>query len=731
MNAQAQELLAEARAEQRPLLRFQLFSRLRGALDVGLDGTGPDAALLSDTEEAMLALAARSMGASRTLPAQAAPAGFWDRAKALLTGSPTTTNPPGRLLLEPVPADEAAAQSMVQQLPAKLLPRLLGHAEAKVRTQTAKWMLPEASVRAPLERLIRDERDPVALSAMALVLWRMGAPDSTEPLRAAVGQASTAEARLAVLTALARVSPSDRDRFARSTAVEERLAVAAALEGLPELSPLLDDPEPRVVLAALGGLPWLGDEKLIDRVARLTEAPNATEVRLAALGALEPVARRTPGLVLTLVLREATDPTSPLRGPSHGLLETICQQRGLSTGQLAALRVAEPGLAREQPLARSAVRRVLARDEPAVAPDDSSHAELFARVDADPTDEQAWAVLADALQAEGDVRGELIALANAGKPTRPLLDANVAGLLGPAADLLGARVGALLDDARWRRGLLEGATLRLDQDEPGAVPLGTLAAALLCAPLARFLTELRLGLTDEDASENDYHPVLEALHESRCGSRVRALVLGEFEYPDETEISWTPWGDVSSVWKTLPNLEHLQLRGAGGPLGAKPRAERLARLIVETGGLRRDTFDSVVALEAPSLEHLELWFGREDYGAECTADDLARLLSRTDLPRLQHLGVRNAEFLVDAIPELASSPLLRRLTSLDFSLGVLGDEGLGLLERHAKAFAHLTRFDFTGNHFSGDGQARLAALFPHAIVADQRSDDERYAAVGE
>ena len=288
----------------------------------------------------------------------------------------------------------------------------------------------------------------------------------------------------------------------------------------------------------------------------------------------------------------------------------------------------------------------------------------------------------------------------------------------------------------WKHGFIETATLKLSYDRARDVTMERLLGAVLSAPAARFLSGLRVGLTSYDSEENSYDEVIATLAQSPHAHLLRRLVLGEFEYPDEMEISWAPWGDVSPVWTLLPELEELHLRGAGGSLGTI-NAPALRALTIETGGLARGSFDAVVQMHAPRLERLEVWFGDENYGAQCGTDDVERLLARDGL-KLQSLGLKNADFTHELVPLLARSKVLPGLKHLDLSLGALHDADAESLLRHASSFAHLERLDLSGNLF----EARIDELkqaLPRAVFEDQRSqgdygdEDEpgRYVAVGE
>jgi predicted DNA-binding WGR domain protein len=153
-----------------------------------------------------------------------------------------------------------------------------------------------------------------------------------------------------------------------------------------------------------------------------------------------------------------------------------------------------------------------------------------------------------------------------------------------------------------------------------------------------------------------------------------ALFLGDI-IREQREISWIHQSDITGLFAAFPKLEHFRSRG-GIDLVLRPfRHERLKSLVIEASNLPREVVCAVGASDLPALEHLELWLGAEEYGANTTPADLRGILQSKKLPSLRHLGLRNSE-IVDDIPRLlAGAPIMRRLRSLDLSLGTLSDYG--------------------------------------------------------
>jgi hypothetical protein len=160
---------------------------------------------------------------------------------------------------------------------------------------------------------------------------------------------------------------------------------------------------------------------------------------------------------------------------------------------------------------------------------------------------------------------------------------------------------------------------------------------------------------------------------------LKALFIGDITSED-SEISWLEQSDISPILAAYPQLELLQVRGGTGlRFEAKAKHGNLKALILETGGLSRETVYQLYDWQFPALEHLEFWFGSDNYGGDCWEQDMAAILNDLKFPNLTYLGLRNAAFADEMIDRLVRSPLLAGLQVLDLSMGTLGDEGAGKL----------------------------------------------------
>lgn len=355
-----------------------------------------------------------------------------------------------------------------------------------------------------------------------------------------------------------------------------------------------------------------------------------------------------------------------------------------------------------------------------------------------------WQVYADALSAAGDPRGELIsvgvALAQAqaepaDKKAIKRLEQREQELLEANAD---AWFGKFVDQDDWREcfgwtlqtGFWGRIRLWVDYDHSGTDIPKALGHAL-AHPSAKFLRQLDLGLPNAEG-EADYAGCIRALVKHGPLPSLRSLTIGDFEHPEESEISWVAVGDVGKLWPLLPNLETMVLRGGGIRLGT-PSSKRLRSLELRTGGLPAAAAESLAEAELPALEHLLVWFGTENYGGSCTAEHARGILRNRAFKRLRSLGLANADFADAIAEEVVRAKLPASLERLDLSMGTMTDAGAQLLLDAADRFAGLEDLDLRRNFLSSAMCTRLRRALPNAQTKGQRQADGdwRYVAVGE
>ena len=197
---------------------------------------------------------------------------------------------------------------------------------------------------------------------------------------------------------------------------------------------------------------------------------------------------------------------------------------------------------------------------------------------------------------------------------------------------------------------------------------------------------------------------------------LRAIFLAEVVTTD-SEVSWLNHLDLMPVLESYPLLEQFQVRGGEDDWNPDLHAvrpfkhEALRTLVFESGGLSPATVRAIGESELPAIEHLEFYLGDEAYGGGTTVEELAWLFDGERFPALRHLGLRDAPNADEIAAALAHAPVVPRLTTLDLSLGALGDEGAAALLA-GQPLSHLRKLDLHHHFLSEEMTYRLRDTLP-------------------
>ena len=492
-----------------------------------------------------------------------------------------------------------------------------------------------------------------------------------------------------------------------SNRVAIAIALGAARVWLCPCEPQVIDPRaPRVLRLAWmrveSGPRWF---ELLDDRGR-----DQAERQLSAAGAMPPnvapVGRRDGDR--TLLIHGTKDQIHVVEGE---------QRRDDGTGSVTELAVREltsvlyPDAPPEAPSSRAIAQRGHARNEliEAAIASDVDHAD-------------AYSVYADWLQGQGDPRGELIALQLAGDDVAAseLLDAHEHHFFGRVASsrhlLVVSPTPKLGLSTRWRWGYLE----RLWISNKGQDDVVEALANLLDHPSCRFLRELTVGLVTYD--DNSYEQIAAVIGE-RSLPHLHTLVLGDF-CSEETELNWSSLGDVSPMYRAVPNLRRLALRSGSMTVGAI-ELPTLEELTIVSGGFDSVSLSRICGALWPVLTTLSIQLGNEE---TFTLPQLQPIFDGTRFPRVTRLGLGNSTITDEICRGLASSAIASRLVSLDLSKGTLGDEGIRALA--AGRFPNLAHLDVSSSWLTDEGVAIARGLAKEVDVTDQSDDDgnpdERY-----
>lgn len=261
--------------------------------------------------------------------------------------------------------------------------------------------------------------------------------------------------------------------------------------------------------------------------------------------------------------------------------------------------------------------------------------------------------------------------------------------------------------------------------------------------LAQFLSDPNVGRIPgivigcwDTESTGPADPAVEALASAREKlPGLRGIFFGDIVM-EESEISWIQQTDLGPLLEAYPKLEQFRVRGGEGlSLGRLDHAN-LRSLIVESGGLPVSVIREISNSRLPQLEHLELWLGSPHYGWDGAVDDLQAILSGKLFPKLEYLGLRDCEVADELAAVVANAPIVRRIHTLDLSLGNLSDDGfraLCMLPRDGQ----LKKLD-VHHHFAGAEMVAELERLPFEVDAGEvqkphewGGEEHRFIAVSE
>jgi uncharacterized protein (TIGR02996 family) len=375
--------------------------------------------------------------------------------------------------------------------------------------------------------------------------------------------------------------------------------------------------------------------------------------------------------------------------------------------------------------------------------------ELEAAIADAPGSLDAWQAYADWLQCQGDVWGERVSLALQRDKAKGAAKTKITKQIAAydethAEELYGKTLAEMLGKPEFEQvtaidapyGLILSVAVKSPRyDWKGLAP-NTALAAIVKSPAARLLISISIGLIDYEYPVN-LGKGIEAISKAGKLESLRELFIGDFEYPDENEISWVAVGNVAKVLPVAPKLRELHLRGAEISLGALEHPT-LESLLIETGGLPGSAVASVGKCKLPELRRMEVWLGTDEYGGSGKIGQLKPLFEGSGVPKLEHLGLKNSDFEDDIAIALSKSQLLARLRSVDLSMGTMHEPGAQAILANVDAFRHLAELDLDRNFIPDELAKQLKKALKGIVSVDDQEepddwDDEPhyYTSVGE
>lgn len=261
-----------------------------------------------------------------------------------------------------------------------------------------------------------------------------------------------------------------------------------------------------------------------------------------------------------------------------------------------------------------------------------------------------------------------------------------------------------------------------DDYEKGKGP-ESLVKDILADPEFAELEELIIGGWGGEY-EDDCQPIIDGIAANpNKFSHITKLFIGDMDF-EVCEVSWIMQGDYSSLWKAMPQLKELTIKGSVElTLGTIEHAN-LESLTIICGGLGKNVIEEIAKAKLPNLKKLLLYIGVEDYGFDGDKSTIKELLASSDFPSLTYLGITDSEIQDELTEVVLDSKYARQITTLDLSNGTLTDKGGQLLLERLPRLSNIEKLDVHYHYLSNEMMEKLQKLPIAVDVSEQEEADK-------
>ncbi len=251
----------------------------------------------------------------------------------------------------------------------------------------------------------------------------------------------------------------------------------------------------------------------------------------------------------------------------------------------------------------------------------------------------------------------------------------------------------------------------------------TMVNDILADPEFTGLDEVIIGSWGS-AYEDGCQPIIDAIVENADQfSHITKLFVGDMDY-EECEVSWIMQGDYSQIWKAMPQLKELTIKGSMDLTLGEIAHENLESLTIICGGLGTNVLKEIEKAKLPSLKKLLLYIGVEDYGFDGDAGTIKELLANSDFPNLTYLGIVDSEIQDELTQVVLECKYIRQIETLDLSCGTLTDKGGSLLLEKLPELSNIKKLDVHHHYLSDEMMEKIGNLSLEADVSEQEKAEE-------
>ena len=251
----------------------------------------------------------------------------------------------------------------------------------------------------------------------------------------------------------------------------------------------------------------------------------------------------------------------------------------------------------------------------------------------------------------------------------------------------------------------------------------TMVKDILADPEFTGLDELIIGSWGS-AYEDDCQPIIDDIARNADQfSHITKLFVGDMDY-EECEVSWIMQGNYSKLWKAMPQLKELTIKGSMDLTLGEIEHENLESLTIICGGLGTDVIKEIEKAKLPGLKKLLLYIGVEDYGFDGDAGTIKELLENSDFPNLSYLGIVDSEIQDELAQVVLECKYIHQIETLDLSCGTLTDKGGSLLLEKLPELSNIKKLDVHHHYLSDEMMEKIGNLSLEADVSEQEKAEK-------
>ncbi len=261
------------------------------------------------------------------------------------------------------------------------------------------------------------------------------------------------------------------------------------------------------------------------------------------------------------------------------------------------------------------------------------------------------------------------------------------------------------------------------EDYENGKDVAALAEDIMADPEFPGLEELIIGGWGCEY-EDSCQPILDAIAEHPDKfSHITSLFVGDMNF-EVCEVSWIIQGDYSRIWKAMPQLKELTIKGSTDLTLGEIEHENLESLTIICGGLGKDVLKEIEGAKLPGLKKLLLYIGVEDYGFDGNAETIRELLANSDFPSLTYLGITDSEIQDELAEVVLESKYIRQISTLDLSNGTLTDKGGSLLLEKLPGLPNIRKLDVHHHYLSDEMMGKLEGLSMETDLTEQEEAEK-------